>query len=72
MKKFVVILLGLVAAVAAGAVFLLPLTMEPIEGAILPTILAAAIGLAAGAGIGRLTGPAPDKEAAPTFRHRKA
>ena len=56
MKKFVVILLGLVAAVAAGAVFVLPLTLEE---AILPTIVAAVVGLAAGAAIGRLTGPRP-------------
>lgn len=38
MKKFVVILLGLVATVAAGAVFVLPLTMEPIEGASFPPL----------------------------------
>lgn len=69
MKKFVVILLGLVAAVAAGAVFVLPLTLEE---AILPTIAAAVVGLAAGAAIGRLTGPAPEHTVAPTFRRRKA
>lgn len=69
MKKFVVILLGVVATVAAGAVFVLPLTMEE---AILPTALAAVVGLAAGAAIGRLTGPAPEHTVAPTFRHRKA
>lgn len=69
MKKFVVILLGLVTAVAAGAVFVLPLTLEE---AILPTIVAAVVGLAAGAAIGRLTGPAPEHTVAPTFRHRKA
>lgn len=70
MKKFVVILLGLVAAVAAGAVFVLPLTLE--TGAILPTFVAAVVGLAAGAAIGRLTGPAPEHTVAPTFRRRKA
>lgn len=73
MKKLAIVLLGMLAAVSSFAVFYLPLTTEPIENAILPTI-AAAVGLASGAIIGRLSGPAPsdqrDPAATPTYRHR--
>ena len=58
MKKLAIVLLGMLAAVSSFAVFYLPLTTEPIENAILPTIAAAAVGLASGAIIGRLSGPA--------------
>ena len=44
MKKLAIVLLGMLAAVSSFAVFYLPLTTEPIENAILPTIVAAAVG----------------------------
>ena len=53
MKKLAIVLLGMLAAVSSFAVFYLPLTTEPIENAILPTLAAAAVGLASGAIIGR-------------------
>ena len=72
MKKLAIVLLGMLAAVSSFAVFYLPLTTEPIENAILPTI--AAVGLASGAIIGRLSGPASsdqrDPAATPTYRRR--
>ena len=71
MKKLAIVLLGMLAAVSSFAVFYLPLTTEPIENAILPTIAAAAVGLASGAIIGRLSGPASsdqrDPAATPTL-----
>ena len=74
MKKLAIVLLGMLAAVSSFAVFYLPLTTEPIENAILPTIAAAAVGLASGAIIGRLSGPASsdqrDPAATPTERRR--
>lgn len=74
MKKLAIVLLGILAAVSSLAVFYLPLTTEPIENAILPTIVAAAVGLASGAIIGRLSGPASsdqrDPAATPTYRRR--
>ena len=74
MKKLASGLLGMRAAVRSFAVFYLPLTTEPIENAILPTIAAAAVGLASGAIIGRLSGPASsdqrDPAATPTYRRR--
>ena len=74
MKKLTIVLLGMLAAVSSFAVYYLPLTTEPIENAILPTIVAAAVGLASGAIIGRLSGPAPSDQrapaATPTYRHR--
>mgnify|MGYP001623261831 CR=1 FL=1 len=72
MKKLAIVLLGMLAAVSSFAVFYLPLTTEPIENAILPTIVA--VGLASGAIIGRLSGPASsdqrDPAATPTYRRR--
>lgn len=65
MKKLAIVLLGMLAAVSSFAVFYLPLTTEPIENAILPTIAAAAVGLASGAIIGRLSGPASSDQRAP-------
>lgn len=53
MKKLAIVLLGMLAAVSSFAVFYLPLTTEPIENAILPTIVAAAVGLVSGAIIGQ-------------------
>ena len=74
MKKLAIVLLGMLAAVSSFAVFYLPLTTEPIENAILPTIVAAAVGLASGAIIGRLSGPASSDQrapaATPTYRRR--
>ena len=74
MKKLAIVLLGMLAAVSSLAVFYLPLTTEPIENAILPTIVAAAVGLASGAIIGRLSGPASSDQrapaATPTYRRR--
>lgn len=73
MKKLAIVLLGMLAAVSSLAVFYLPLTTEPIENAILPTIVAA-VGLASGAIIGRLSGPASsdqrDPAVTPTCRRR--
>ena len=66
MKKLAIVLLGMLAAVSSFAVFYLPLTTEPIENA--------AVGLASGAIIGRLSGPASsdqrDPAATPTYRRR--
>ena len=50
------------------AVFYLPLTTEPIENAILPTIVAIALSLASGAAIGRLSGPASSDQRDPAPR----
>ena len=68
MKKLAIVLLGMLAAVSSLAVFYLPLTTEPIENAILPTIEAAAVGCC------RLSGPASSDQrapaATPTYRRR--
>ena len=74
MKKLAIVLLGMLAAVSSFAVFYLRLTTEPNENAFLTTIAAAAVGLASGAIIGRLSGPASsdqrDPAATPTYRRR--
>ena len=54
MKKLAIVLLGMLAAGSSLAVFYLPLTTEPIENAILPTIVAIAVGLASGGAFPRL------------------
>ncbi len=63
MKKLIVVILGLIAAVCSGSVFYLLFSNENLGQALLSIILPAAVGLISAIIIGKITSPATETAA---------
>lgn len=72
MKKLIVVILGLIAAVCCGSVFYLLFSNENLGQALVSIILPAIVALISGGIIGKISSPATEANAQATTRSHSA